>query len=252
MGKIIAINNAKGGVGKTTTAAHVAHAITLRNANFSVLLADFDPQGQCSVAFGVNQEPGVFNTLVNPSADVHQWIRKTGRDRLDLLPGDRSTATAQIVLAAENRPMDIIHRLFKPLLREYDFVIFDTAPSAGGIQERAIFAADAVLVPTATEFMSMDGLNNTLKLLAELQSGAGWKGKLFGILPTFFDESTKESAASYDELRKSFSGALLQPIHRATILRECAAESKTVFELKPDCRSSQEYEALCTAVLRRA
>jgi chromosome partitioning protein len=171
---------------------------------------------------------------------------------LDILPGDRTTATAQIVLSAENRPIDAIYQILAPLSREYDFIILDTAPSVGGIQERAIYASHLVLVPTATEFMSMDGLNNTLKLLTELRSNVGWEGKLFGILPTFFDENTNESAASYDELQKSFPDALLQPIHRATILRECAAESKTVFELKPDCRSSHEYEALCTEVLRRA
>ena len=247
---ILTINNGKGGVGKTTTAVHIAHALTLRDLN--VLLVDFDPQGQCATSLALNPEPGVFNALVNPSTDIHQWIRKTGRDRLDLLPGDRTTGTAQIVLAAENRPLDAIHRLFKSLVREYDFLIFDTAPSAGGIQERAIFASDAILIPTATEYLSMDGLNNTIKLLSELRENSGWKGKLFGVLPTFYDESTKESASSLEELKDDFGDALLEPIHRATILRECAAEGKTIFEMKPDCRTSQEYEALCTQVIRRS
>ena len=112
--------------------------------------------------WGSSKSPGIFNALVNPSADLRQWIRDTGREGLDLLPGDRSTATAQIVINAENRPVDAIADLFKPYAPDYDYIIFDTAPSVGGIQERAIFASDRVLIPTATEFLSMDGLSQIM------------------------------------------------------------------------------------------
>ena len=244
----IVIANQKGGVGKTTSASSLAHGLALRNRH--VLLVDFDPHGQCATALGINQEPVVFNALVNPRSDIHQWIRDTGRAGLDLLPGDRSTATAQIVINAENRPINSIRMLFKPLGKEYDYIIFDTAPSLGGIQERAIYAADLALIPTATEFLSMNGLAQMIQLLNSLRDPHNWIGRLAGILPTFYDEQTSESNKSLAELKTNFDGSVLSPIHRATILRECAAEGKTIFEMDPASRASREYEELTRVVVK--
>jgi chromosome partitioning protein len=248
--KIIVVANQKGGVGKTTTAVSVAHALTLRERR--VLLVDFDPQGQCATSLAVNPEAGAFNALVNPNSDIHQWIRETGRTGLDLLPGDRTTATAQIVINAENRPINSIQQIFRTLSKEYDYIIFDTAPSVGGIQERALYAADLALIPTATEFLSMDGLAQMMELLTTLQERSQWDGKLLGILPTFFDEQTSESGKSLAELQEGFTESVLAPIHRATVLRECAAEGKTIFEMAPASRASREYDELGRVVVKRS
>jgi len=247
---IITIANQKGGVGKTTTAVSLAHGLALRDRR--VLLADLDPQGQCAIALAINPEAGAFQALVNSKSDVHQWFRETGRSGLDLLPGDRTTATAQIVINAENRPIDSIRQVFKSVLREYDFIIFDTAPSVGGIQERALFAADLILIPSATEFFSMDGLLRTMQLLHILQEQFDWRGKLLGILPTFYDEETRESAKSMADLLEKFGENLLRPIHRATILRECPSEGKTIYEKDPASRSSREYEDFTREVVRKS
>lgn len=250
MVKNVAVANQKGGVGKTTSAVNLAHNLALRERR--VLLVDLDPQGQCATSLAINPEPGAFNALVNPQSDIHQWIRDTGRNGLDLLPGDRSTATAQIVINAENRPIDAIRQIFRELSREYDFIIFDTAPSVGGIQERALYAADLVLIPTATEFLAMDGLAQMVELLNTLREKTQWRGELLGILPTFFDEQTSESDKSLKELQDSFGDRVLPTIHRATILRECAAEGKTIFEMAPASRASREYEELGRLVTKRA
>lgn len=248
MNRIIAIANQKGGVGKTTTAVSLAHGLALRRRN--VLLVDLDPQGQCATSLAVNPEPGVFNALVNPRSDIRQWIRDTGREYLHLLPGDRSTATAQIVINAENRPIDAILSLLRVLRNEYDYILLDTAPSVGGIQERAVYAADLTLIPTATEFLSMDGLVQMMDLLGSLRERFHWNGRLLGILPTFYDEQTSESAKSIEELRGKFGKGILSPIHRATVLRECAADGVTIFEKAPASRASQEYETLTTVTVK--
>ncbi len=111
--KIITIASDKGGVAKTTTTLALAGETSQCGRN--CLIADFDPQGQCAVALGRDQEPGAFNMLVNTSFDLHQWIRPTGRERLDIIPGNRMTATAQVVINAENRGIDTIRQLLKPL-----------------------------------------------------------------------------------------------------------------------------------------
>jgi chromosome partitioning protein len=245
----IVIANQKGGVGKTTTAVSLAHGLALRGRR--VLLVDLDPQGQCATSLAIDSEAGVFNVLVNPRSDIHQWIRATTRNGFDILPGDRSTATAQIVINAENRPIDSILWLFKSVAKDYECIIFDTAPSVGGIQERAIFAADLALIPTATEFLSMDGLAQMMDLLALLKDKWYWSGKLLGILPTFYDIQTSESYKSLSELREGFGESVLNPIHRATVLRECAAEGKTIFEMAPGSRAACEYEELADQVMRR-
>jgi chromosome partitioning protein len=248
--RIIVIPNHKGGTGKTTTAISVASSAALRG--FRVLIVDFDPQGQAATALGLPQENGVFNLLVGASTNPFQWIRRTGRENLDILPGDRTTASAQVVINAENRPIDAIKTAVRKLAKAYDYIVFDTAPSVGGIQERAIYAASLVIIPTATEFLSLDGLAKMTTTLGALREVHRWEGRLIGILPTFYDEQTRESRESMTQLQDAFPERILSPIHRATILRECAAEGKTVFEMNPQHRAAREYEALATLAVRKS
>ena len=240
MTKTYCISNQKGGVGKTTTAVNIADS--LARGGKRTLVVDLDPQGQCSTALGIDSENCVFNLMVTGSSPS-QWVRKTEREGLDIIPGNRSTATAQIVLNAENRPITAVQNALKPLYKEYDYIIFDTAPSVGGLQERAIWASNLVLLPTATEYLSSDGLMQILEML-KLLTEKGWKGKLAGILPTFYDSQTKESKATLEGLIENFGDSVLSPIHRATVLRECAAEGMTIFEKSPNSRAAKEYAAL--------
>jgi len=108
------------------------------------------------------------------------------------------------------------------------------------------------LIPSATEFLSSDGLTQIMSTLTQLRETRSWKGKLLGVLPTFYDEQTRESSSSLVELQKTFGKALLAPIHRATILRECAAEGITVFEKDANSRASKEYQKIVSILLKRA
>ena len=249
MTRIITIANQKGGVGKTTTAVHLGHGLALQG--YRVLVIDLDPQGHVATSLGVSPEGGAFYLLVTPpSSMLKQWVRMTDRDNLHIVPGDATTNTAQVVLNAENRPLDAVARALAVFEREYDFLILDTAPSVGGIQERAIWAAHGLLIPTATDFLAVDGVAKVMEVLPRLQQ-AGWKGEIWGILPTFFDTQTKESRANLAALQENFPDLTLSPIHRATVLRECAAEGLTVFEHAPRSRAAQEYQALVDFILRR-
>jgi chromosome partitioning protein len=158
---------------------------------------------------------------------------------------------AQTVLNAQNQPISSIRTTIKRFFKEgLHYIIFDTAPSVGGIQERAVWASDLVIVPTATEFLSAEGVGKVMRMMSILQSKKRWGGALLGILPTFYDEQTRESEATMDNLVDRFSPNVLIPIHRATILRECAASGQTIFETDPDSRAAAEYQVLVQKVAK--
>ncbi len=252
--RIIGIANQKGGVGKTTTAISLAHGLAIKGRQ--VLLVDLDPQGQSATALGLHPEPGAFYLLTmgdsaHETTFIRQWIRNSGRANLWLIAGDQQTMAAQTVLNAQDKSVSCIRESISRLLHKgLDYIIFDTAPSVGGIQERAVWASDLVIVPTATEFLSADGVGKMVEMMSILQSRKEWKGTMLGVLPTFFDEQTRESKSTFEDLCRTFGERLLPPIHRATMLRECAAEGLTIFEKGIETRATREYQALTDLILK--
>lgn len=238
--KVICIANQKGGVGKTTTAVSLAHGLSQKGRR--VLLIDLDPQGQSATALGRNPEPGAFYLLTMGSTPqettfVQSWVRSSRREGLYLLPGDQQTMAAQTVLNAKNKPISAIRQSIQRFFKDgLHYILFDTAPSVGGIQERAVWVSDLVIVPTATEFLSADGVSKVLRMMS--------------ILPTFYDEQTRESKATMENLQEKFDASVLAPIHRSTLLRECAAEGKTIFEMDELCRAAKQYQALTQHVMK--
>jgi len=249
MTKTIVIANQKGGVAKTTTAVTLAHGLALKG--HEVVIFDLDPQGQCASALGREHEPGVFNLLVSdhPLADV---LRTTGRPRLSLLPGDKRTKTAEVVLIAEGR---LTPDLLIPTMRELgrtgvDFCVVDTSPSVGGLVDAALFVADLVIIPTAVDYLSSEGVAATLSTMQAV-NGKGGRARLFGVLPTFYDRTRETRAVMADLATTLGREAILSPeIHRAVLLREAAAAGKTIFETEPTSRPAEQYAALVWGVIR--
>ncbi|HEY77361.1 MAG TPA: ParA family protein [Thermoflexia bacterium] len=243
--RIITVANQKGGVGKTTTAVTLAHGLALKHHN--VLLVDLDPQGQCAPHLGMEQEPGVFDLLVAelPLRDV---VRTTGRPNLWLLPGNKRTKTAETLMVIENRGVDTLQTVLGEKVNgsRLHYLILDTAPSVGGIQENALYACDLLLIPTSLDHLGLKGLTEILKTLRAVNRSsppAMW------ILPTFYDEVTRESRVNLAHLRETFGDLVLPPIHRATVLRECPALGRTIFEHAPESRAAEEYATLVWEVL---
>jgi chromosome partitioning protein len=239
----ITIANQKGGVGKTTTAVTLAHGLVLQGKR--VLLTDLDPQGQCASILGLKQEPGAFNLLVADQSPS-QIIRSTDRQELFVILGDKKTATAQTVLSVQRSPISSVRdKLVTPSQKEdIDYIVIDTSPSVGELQEQALWAAEGVLIPCAVDYLASDGVFNIANTLKRIHEQFEWNGGIIGILPTFYDDVTRESKATLNDLKDRFNHLLLDPIHRATILRECAVEGKTIFELAPKSRAAAQYHQL--------
>ena len=245
---IITIANQKGGVGKTTTAVTVAHGLALKNHN--VLIVDLDPQGQCAPHLGMAQEGGVFNLLANnPRPPLRDVVRTTGRRGLYLLPGNKRTATAQTILVVEGYDRTTLARIFaEPQFNSgrLHYIVLDTAPSVGGIQEMALYAADLIIIPTALDYL---GLQGVAKILSTLKALNRPRPPVVRVLPTFYDEVTKESHRNLRLLRERFPQIVLAPIHRAVAIRECPPMGMTIFEHKPQSRAAGEYARVVWEVL---
>jgi chromosome partitioning protein len=233
----LTVANQKGGVGKTTTAVTLAHGLALSGCQ--VLLVDLDPQGQCAVFLGQPPAPGAFALLVQ-KLPLRQLIHQA-RPNLWLLPSDHTTAHAGVILSTLNAP---ISALKQALLGSWDWIIIDTAPSISNLQAQALYASHYVLVPTACDFASVQGITNLEGTMLQLQQTYLWPGQLLGILPTFYDSATLETQAMMMELIRLYQHSLIHPIHRATALRESCANGQTILEYLPTSRAALEYARL--------
>jgi chromosome partitioning protein len=247
--KILMIANQKGGVGKTTTTVNLAHALALRGKR--TLIVDLDPQGQVTTALGMDHENGVFRWLIG-GRQASEVVRSSRRANLWVIPGDKDTATVQGVWDIQHAPIGALLNALEPLRDGLNYILIDSGPSVGRLQSYGLFAANVALIPTAVDFLAVEGVARVLETMQALASTHGWRGTLLGILPTFYDTVTNESAAILQSLETVYPGQVLQPpVRRATALRECSAQGLTIWELDPNGRTAGEYGELTKAVLER-
>lgn len=251
--KSIIFANQKGGTGKTTSVINIGDALARMGKR--ILLIDFDPQGHAAVSLNLDPESGVAHWLLDPIFNkepltpetLNQWICTTHRENLFLLPGNQMTAKAQRLLTIEEKPINYIRDCLTPIRRMgFDYLLFDTSPSTGGLQEMAAWAADLVVIVTSLDYLSADGVSNFVGMLKLLANEKRWSGKLAGILPTFFDEQTRTTREQMANLESAFPDQVFAPIHRATLLREASAEGLTIFEKDPTSRPAVEYQRIAS------
>ena len=254
MTTVIAIANQKGGVGKTTTAVTLAHGLALRGKR--VLLLDFDPQGQAARALHLPPSSAAYSLLTmdtgaSETAYIQGKIISTERENFWLLPGNKQTADAQAMINSQGKPISWVRETLERFCTpQYHYLILDTAPSLGGIQERVLWASDLVIVPTPAEALGSDGVRQVLETMKRLSTEKNWQGGLFGVLPTFFMKKVKEHHLNLETLRTNLGDLVLPIIHRAAVLAECPAFGQTIFEHAPDSRAAQEYNRLADIILK--
>lgn len=249
MGKIIAIANQKGGVGKTTTCINLGCA--LRNRGRKVLIVDCDPQGNCTSGLGVDKAaaPNVYSVLLDgvPAGEavVHTPY-------CDLLPANKELSGATVELVeAENREFRLKQAL-EPLREQYDYIFIDCPPSLELLTLNALCAADSVLVPLQCEYFAMEGLNDLMTTVKLTNKRLNPGLEIDGVVLTMYDSRTKLSEQVAGEIRKFFGDRVYQTeIPRNVRISEAPSHGKPIMAYDRISKGTRAYLRLANEFLKR-
>lgn len=250
MGRIYALANQKGGVGKTTTAVNLA--AYLADAGKRVLLVDVDPQANATSSLGVDKNAltrSIYDVLIGaePPADL---ITLTARVGLDLLPSSTVLAGAEVELVGiSGRELRLRHAL-DTVRSRYDFLLIDTPPSLGMLTLNALVASDGVLIPIQCEYLPLEGLSQLLQTVELVRQSLNPNLAIRGLLMTMFDPRTNLSREVVEEVRQHFPHTILRTIiPRSVKLSEAPSYGEPIINYAPESSGGQAYAALCQEFL---
>ncbi|MBQ6816462.1 MAG: ParA family protein [Clostridia bacterium] len=252
MGKIIAIVNQKGGVGKTTTAVNLTAA--LGNAGKKVLIVDADPQGNTTSGFGINKREVTFSSydlLIGAQKAETATVNTTFKN-VDVIPANMDLAGAEVELInIENREAQLKKAL--SLVREkYDFIFIDCPPSLGLITINALTACDTFLVPVQCEYYAMEGLSQLMASVRQIKRLYNAGLELEGVALTMYDGRLNLTHQVVEELKKFFANKLYKTtIPRAVRLSEAPSYGMPIQYYDKRSKGAKAYDELAQELLKR-
>ena len=252
MGKIIALANQKGGVGKTTTTINLA--ASLATLEKTVLVIDADPQANASSGLGVDIKEvdcSLYECIINHT-DVHEAIYTTDIDGLDIIPSHIDLVGAEIeMLNIENREK-VMSTLLAPIVNDYDYILIDCSPSLGLITVNALTAADTVIIPVQCEYFALEGISKLLNTIRIIKSKLNPKLEIEGFLLTMYDSRLRLANQIYDEVKRHFQELVFKTvIQRNVKLSESPSHGLPVILYDADSRGAKNHLALAKEIIEK-
>jgi len=250
MGKIIAVANQKGGVGKTTTSVNLAASLAVEEKR--VLLVDADPQGNATSGSGVPRKQTrktLYNLLVLDEL-VANVVVTTELPLLWVLPADKNLAGAEVELVESANREYKLKELLGKVKNDYDYIIIDCPPSLGLLTINGLTAADSLLVPIQCEYYALEGVTELFDTLARLRRGLNPQLTIEGLLLTMYDERTNLAAAVAQDLRDFYGSQVLRTvIPRNVRLAEAPSYGKPIILYDIRSRGAESYIQLAKEIL---
>ena len=250
MGKIIAVVNQKGGVGKTTSAVNLAAAVGQRGK--SVLLVDIDPQGNATSGMGLNKRElakSSYDVIINgtPAKEV---IKHTEFDGVDVLPANMNLAGAELELVDSSKRESNLKNALLLVKGEYDFIFMDCPPSLGLITLNALCAADTVLVPIQCEYYALEGLSQLMNTVRLVRMNLNPVLDVEGVVMTMYDKRTNLSGQVVGEVKKFFRNKVYETIiPRSVRLGEAPSFGLPITLYDAKCNAAKAYISLAEELI---
>ena len=252
MGKVVAVVNQKGGVGKTTTVVNLAAALVEKK--YKILIVDIDPQGNATSGCGVlkNQTKStIYDILVN-QATIKDAIVTAEHEKIDIVPANMNLAGTEVELVNTKQREFILKNQLNTVLEEYDYIFIDCPPAVNILTINSLTAADSVLIPMQCEYYALEGLSQLVQTIGLVKKNTNPKLFLEGILFTMYDNRTNLSAQVVKEVKTHFNNTVYDTkITRSVRLSEAPSFGMSCLCYDSKAKGAEQYRALAKEFIER-